>query len=123
MILMCHLNSLISYGGLLILFAFPNLSNAAVNCDDQNDYSYRRQVYIYPFGVVYSVIGRGRLFFYSAPDERCIQKNIFIIPGDQVNAYTEYSDFMSVMYIDSHGKDTEGWVKRDRLQEVKPRDE
>ena len=98
-------------------------ANAEEFCDSLNSMTYKNEVYLASPRSSFTVIGRGRLFFYSAPDERCIQKNIFIIPGDQVNAYTEYSDFVSVMYIDSHGKDTEGWVKRDRLQEVKPRDE
>ena len=119
---MCHLNSQ-CYFWLLFLLLQHISSSAAMYCDVSGDENYNSQIYLYPIGSLYTVIGRGRLFFYSAPDERCIQKEIFIIPGDQVNAYTEYSDFISVMYIDAHGKDTEGWVKRDRLQEVKPKDE
>lgn len=119
---MCHLNSQCYFWPLFLLLQHIS-SSAAMYCDVSGDENYNSQIYLYPIGSLYTVIGRGRLFFYSAPDERCIQKEIFIIPGDQMNAYTEYSDFISVMYIDAHGKDTEGWVKRDRLQEVKPKDE
>ena len=102
---------------------FPVFVVAGELCDSLNSVANKDQVYLMSPRSAFTVTGTGRLFFHSAPDERCIQRDIFIIPGDQVNAYTEYSDFVSVMYIDSHGKDTEGWVKRDRLQEVKATEE
>jgi hypothetical protein len=108
---------------IVFLLAVHFSTHAEMSCDLLDNENYKSDIYIYPAGSLYEATGTGRLFFHSAPDDRCIQKNIFIIPGDQVNAYTEYSDFVSVMYIDSHGKDTEGWVKRDRLQEVKAREE
>ena len=118
-----HLSEYYRAMSLVFILAFHVSTRAEISCKLLDNESYNRQVYIYPVGSLFEATGTGRLFFHSSPDDRCIQKDIFIIPGDQVNAYTEYSDFVSVMYIDSHGKDTEGWVKRDRLQEVKPKDE
>ena len=38
----------------------------------------------------YEVAGSGRLYFYSAPGEKCIDKKVFVIPGDNLTAYTEF---------------------------------
>jgi len=64
------------------------------------------------------VIGKGRVQFYSAPDHRCKMKGVFVIPGDTVNAYVEYGDFTSVMYISSTtDSEAVGWVESSRLKE------
>ncbi len=63
------------------------------------------------------VIGKGRAYFHSAPDEKCRDKKIFIVPGDLLNAYAEYNGFTRVMYIHPvTGADTEGWIKTGRLE-------
>jgi len=63
------------------------------------------------------VVGKGRLQFYSAPDEHCAMKGVFIIPGDKVDGYTESGGFTSVLYLNpkTHGE-AQGWVKSTRLQ-------
>ena len=63
----------------------------------------------------YKVSGKGRAYFYSAPNEKCAIKNLFIIPGDLVNASADYNNYTYVMFFTKDGKDVEGWVKSNRL--------
>jgi hypothetical protein len=65
------------------------------------------------------VIGKGRLYFYSAPDTKCRIKNTFIIPNDRVEAYGEYGDFTEVIYWGAKGDGVEGWVPSARLTETR----
>lgn len=65
------------------------------------------------------VIGNGRLQFYSSPNLSCKMPGVFIIPGDSVTAYTEYGDFVSVMYVTRSGDTVEGWVLVNRLKTLK----
>lgn len=65
----------------------------------------------------HEVIGNGRLYFYNAPNDSCRSKDIFVIPGDSLIAYTKFNEWLSVMYINlKTGKDYSGWVKSDRLK-------
>ncbi|HDI3032921.1 TPA: hypothetical protein PL572_001565 [Cronobacter turicensis] len=66
----------------------------------------------------YKTSGKGRVYFYSAPSEKCRIKNTFIIPGDLVNAYADFGDYTYIMYFTKDGKDVEGWVRTDRLVET-----
>lgn len=66
----------------------------------------------------YKASGKGRVYFYSAPSEKCRIKNTFIIPGDLVNAYADFGDYTYIMYFTKDGKDVEGWVRTDRLVET-----
>lgn len=34
----------------------------------------------------YEVAGTGRLYFHTAPDNKCVKKDVFIIPGDKIMA-------------------------------------
>lgn len=56
------------------------------------------------------VTSKGRLYFKSAPDEKCEMKNVFLIPGDQVIGYTEYNGFISVAYFKKNGDSVDGWL-------------
>src|SRR5207253_3013875 len=38
----------------------------------------------------YQVVGTGRLYFHTVPNAHCRSKDIFVIPGDHLTAYTEY---------------------------------
>lgn len=69
----------------------------------------------------YEVAGSGRLYFYSAPDEKCIDKKVFVIPGDNLTAYTEFGTdgkWTSVAYNPKNGETVSGWVRTERLRFV-----
>lgn len=89
---------------------------AASQCEDIDHDSYRCQVNIKPANSGYEVFGEGRLYFYSAPDDQCISKNIYIMCGDQVDAYAEYNNYLFVIYFTKVGHEVSGWVKKNRLK-------
>jgi len=65
------------------------------------------------------VIGAGRAYFYSSPDLKCKEKDVFVISGDRLDAYSDYKGFTSVMYVNfKTGQDFEGWVLKSRLKET-----
>jgi hypothetical protein len=62
-------------------------------------------------------IGSGRLYFYSAPVEECKIKDLFIVSGDQVDAYSDFGKYTFIQYISNRLGDTvDGWVYTDRLK-------
>ena len=66
----------------------------------------------------YRVVGSGRLFLHSGPNEKCINKNLFVIPGDELTAYYEYgkdAEWSNVTFNSKDGKDSSGWVLTSRL--------
>lgn len=64
-----------------------------------------------------TVIGKGRLQFYSAPDYSCKMPGVFILSGESVTAYADYLGFTSVAYPSSReGGLVYGWVRSDRLR-------
>jgi len=65
------------------------------------------------------VVGTGRVYFHTAPDKRCQLKNVFVVPGDRLEAYAVYGDFTNVIYWNSAtGAGTAGWVLSSRLADV-----
>lgn len=65
----------------------------------------------------HKVIGEGRLYLYTAPNESCRSKDTFVIPGDTLFAYTEFKGWYSVMYINlKTGDEYHGWVRPERLK-------
>ena len=67
----------------------------------------------------YQVAGSGRLYFHSAPDEKCIVKKVFVIPGDYLTAYKEFGtdgQWTSVAYNPKNGETVSGWVRTERLR-------
>lgn len=64
----------------------------------------------------FEVISNGRLYFYSAPDDLCMQKESFLVPGDQVVGYSEYNGFLFVAYFKKNGDSVDGWLKIDQLK-------
>jgi hypothetical protein len=63
------------------------------------------------------VIGSGRLQFYFAPDKKCVFPEVFILPGEKVDAHSEYGDYTFVEYSNlKTGSNTSGWVKSNRLK-------
>ena len=64
----------------------------------------------------YAVMGKGRLYFHTAPDDSCRSREVFVIAGDELIAYTEYQGWFSVMYSNPRsGQDFHGWVRSERL--------
>ncbi|TDN69504.1 hypothetical protein [Paraburkholderia sp. BL10I2N1] len=100
---------------LLCLIFFGNVAHA--NCKEFNNYSIKNGVYIPGDDSERQVIGKGRLQFYSAPDKKCKIAGVFILPGERVDAYTEYNNFTSVVYINVNtDANVTGWVQSDRLK-------
>lgn len=63
----------------------------------------------------YKVSGKGRLYFHTAPNERCKSNDVFIVSGDLVNASADYDGYTYIMYFNKEGKEFDGWVKSNRL--------
>ncbi|AOI61952.1 hypothetical protein [Burkholderia diffusa] len=67
--------------------------------------------------VMATVIGTGRAYFHSAPESKCINKRLFIIPGDNVTVYKPYKNWYQVMYVNNKtGEDFEGWIEDRHLR-------
>jgi hypothetical protein len=64
----------------------------------------------------YEVAGTERLYFYTAPDDKCIDKNIFVVLGDRLIAYNEYGKWTQVSFSSQSGKTYDGWVTTNRLK-------
>jgi hypothetical protein len=65
-----------------------------------------------------SVIGKGRLYFHSAPAEECEEKELFVIPGDRVAMYSTYGPYSQILY-----KDYVTWVLTEWLRVIAKPDE
>lgn len=66
----------------------------------------------------FQVAGQGRLYFHSAPDERCIDKKTFVIPGDALLAYKiagKHAEWVAVNFSANNGDEVSGWVPSNRL--------
>ncbi len=63
------------------------------------------------------IIGSERLYFHSAPIEECKAKDLFIVPGDKINATSDYGKFTLIKYNSkSRGVIVTGWVYTDKLK-------
>ncbi|RYC39816.1 hypothetical protein DEH81_17855 [Pectobacterium zantedeschiae] len=67
---------------------------------------------------IYKVGGEGQLQFYSAPDDRCVLKDTFVVTGSSLYVYSAFGGFYSVMYLTQDGDQIIGWVERKRLIET-----
>jgi hypothetical protein len=92
----------------------PSFADPAV-CDKALRQAKKDEAQIFP-RAAYKVIGKGRLFLHSAPHEDCRLKDVFVIPGDDLIAYSDYKGWYSVMYMNPKtGEDFQGWVDSKRL--------
>lgn len=64
------------------------------------------------------VVGEGRSYFYTSPDERCRMKRLFVIPGDRVEAYFDVPGWTQVTFWNAKGGDVSGWISNSRLKET-----
>ncbi|MCO1462302.1 hypothetical protein L0Y93_11960 [Burkholderia multivorans] len=90
-------------------------------CDDHNNRTSETAVRILHSESKMTVIGNGRLQFYSAPDLSCKIPGVFILPGEPVVAEKSDRGFTFVAYR-SAKKDGPvlGWVRSDRLKHNGP---
>lgn len=92
---------------------------ASESCRELNTHLYTDEITLTPTGKIYRVTGPKKLYIYYAPNLKCRPKTMdFIINGDEVQAYTEYKDFFSIMYFKKDGTTIEGWVLKKRLIET-----
>ena len=61
------------------------------------------------------VTGSGRLYFFTAPNAQCENKNLFIVPTNQVTIYNEYEGYSQISYS-SKTDDYSAWVRSERLK-------
>ena len=103
---------------LLIVFSLPLTVLANNACPMLSDSANAKGVRFDNTDNVYKVSGSGRLQFYSAPDSRCAEKDVFVVPGNELYAYVEYGKYYSVMYVANDGNQVNGWVEKFRLVET-----
>jgi hypothetical protein len=104
--------------GWAVLLFLPDASARAADCKEPTTGTKEAPVLSPPLANV--VIGKGRLQFYSAPNERCAMAGVFVIPRDELIAYARTDDgWSSVMYTNPRtGNDVSGWVRSARLRET-----
>lgn len=62
----------------------------------------------------------GRLYFHSAPDERCRLKSVFVVPNDRLEVFADHGAYTEVIYWHPvTGAGTAGWVPSARLAEMR----
>lgn len=105
---------------LLLLTAVPALAIAApVNCGALLLASRAEQVKVPAWQAARRVAGRERLYFHTAPDSACRQRDLFVVPGDALEAHFEYGTYTEVAYVHPKtGRESFGWVETGRLQET-----
>lgn len=99
---------------LIMLLFFPLLSWG--DCDEINTTAEQFQSITPTSESNYVVIGNGKIYFYTAPDEHCKIKNLFIIKDDIVSVYADYKDYSSVMYFKKNGDPVSGWIHSDSIK-------
>ncbi|MCE9639152.1 MAG: hypothetical protein K8S22_03200 [Betaproteobacteria bacterium] len=107
---------------LLVCLAFLALAARAESTDaclSVFERAVQQQTLISSYVAGRGVVGTGRAYFHTAPDKRCQLNNVFVIPGDRLEAFTEYGEFISVIYWNARtGAGTAGWVLAARLAET-----
>ncbi|MCL4665533.1 hypothetical protein [Burkholderia pseudomallei] len=92
-------------------------SKAVSNCDELNKQASKLAIDIPQSQSGMTVIGSGRLQFYSAPDYTCKTPGVFILTGESVDAYTSYHGFTFVAYQNpKKTSPVRGWVRSNRLR-------
>ncbi|WP_244146539.1 hypothetical protein [Paraburkholderia sp. BCC1876] len=94
-----------------------DLPKTVGNCEQLNAVASKDATRIPSDAAGRTVIGKGRLQFYSAPDLSCKIDGVFVVEADSVDAYADYGKFTSVVYLNSKSKNlVNGWVDSDRLK-------
>jgi hypothetical protein len=86
-------------------------------CDVANKNAAKSETLIPGYESGREVVGRGRLQFYSAPDERCKIPSVFIVSNEKVDAHSVFGNYTFVDYFNSKtGSNSSGWVRSNRLK-------
>ncbi len=105
----------IIYAAFISLFLASSSLAAQTTCQQISQLAEQQQALFNP-PASYAVNSKGRLYFHTAPDNSCRSREVFVIAGDELIAYTEYQGWYSVMYINPRsGQDFHGWVRPERL--------
>jgi len=88
---------------------FRELRANSKRCTIINNEAEDKQSKIPPSESGHVVSDTNRVYFYSAPNETCKIKNLFIINGDKVNIYAEYK-FFSLISFKKKGQLVSGWI-------------
>lgn len=107
-------------GSLVLLQSFGATALAAppIVCTEPKSGTKDASMLSPPLSMV--VTGTGRLQFYSAPNSNCAMNGVFVIPKDELIAYSRTNTgWLSVMYVNPRtGNDVQGWVRSSRLKET-----
>lgn len=100
-----------------LLLAVHTIPALADTCAQSSEEAQTQQIRIPGHASNHSIIGKGRAYFFSAPNSACISKQLFVVPGDIVIAYADYQAFTYVLYIHPKtGAQTDGWLQSARLK-------
>jgi len=102
---------------IFLLSSWAAAARASQSCDSIEAAALKSAARVPGYASGYTVIGKGRLQFLSAPEISCKLPGEFILPGDRVNAYLVSSGYVLVTYLDTKtGSEANGWVQQSRLQ-------
>lgn len=93
---------------------FRELKNDDAQCGELNNIATKNGEQISSESSGYKV-SAGRSYFYTAPNEKCKNKDLFIVKNNMVNAYLNYNKFSSVIYFKKNGESVSGWVHTDSI--------
>lgn len=100
-----------------ILLALVSALASADSCDALLVKAEQEQILIPGYQAIHTISGAGRAYFHSAPADTCINKQLFLAPGDSVIAYADYQEFASVLFLHPKtGAETQGWILSRRLK-------
>jgi hypothetical protein len=104
----------------LVVFIKPldGLAVSGETCNDLAAQVEKTKARIPGYSSGRKVVGKGHALFYRAPSESCPMKGVFVVPNDEVQAYSDVEKFTEVVYWDSKGNDVSGWVLTSRLVET-----
>jgi hypothetical protein len=98
----------------VFLLLFSSCALAETNyCNELNEETINLGSTHRPY--VAEVTGSNSLYFFTAPNAQCEDKNVFIVPGDLVTIHNEYEDYSQISYS-SKSNDYSAWVRSDRLK-------
>ena len=100
-----------------LLSSLATVAMASQNCESIEAAALKSAARIPGNASGYTVVGKGRLPFFSAPEVGCKLIGVFILPGERVNAYLVSSGYVLVMYQNTKtGSEANGWVLQSRLE-------
>ena len=100
---------------LLAIPVFASAQEARATCEQIANLAESQAAEVIP-RLGFTVDGKERLYFHSAPFASCKTK-VFIVPSDHVTAYQEFDGWFYVQYLHpTTGEVADGWVTAKRLR-------